>query len=531
MARIGGSGKSMQNALRDLFGATYQKTSRNLLFELDDSVVTTMIFPHEFLHFFFAHFESEFERRWGANPALCERFWRELGGSYEGADLLRRHPHLKNRRDKSHLIPVVLHNDAGPFAKKQSAYTLSFRSVTGIGSELEVCWLICSWVKALFYLFQNRCWHYLDWSWDACAEGIFPLSFPGCVPFPAGSWRAEMAGKPLAQGRDGYNWCLGLIGHKCDTEHFANDLNLPHWNCEEPCGWCGSNRSNMPWTDVSQHAAWLATVHGPVEFANRHRLCAHPLWRSKFLCVLFYIFWFDCLHVLDNNGVCSHIIGNCLWSVLVFRQLPGCRNYEEALAELRRRIQLHYRTHRVTSQIPPLRRENLVSVSGTYPCLHGPGVKAANTRHLMPFVAALMEELDDGSEWAYHRRRVASYMDRLYAILYDGPMFLSAAEKLELKQVSHRLLLHYVWLSAWSARRGKLWWNFVYKFHYMYHLVQQANLINPRFAQSYTEESLVGKIMLIYKASCNGPFFAHVQRTVLKKWLSGLQCNFGEIFS
>ena len=66
------------------------------------------------------------------------------------------------------------------------------------------------------------------------------------------------------------------------------------------------------------------------------------------------------------------------------------------------------------------------------------------------------------------------------------------------------------------------------KHHYVGgHLGAQAELVNPKFVQTYGSESLVGKICLIYKSSQNGPFAAGLQDKILSTYRLGMLINYG----
>lgn len=64
------------------------------------------------------------------------------------------------------------------------------------------------------------------------------------------------------------------------------------------------------------------------------------------------------------------------------------------------------------------------------------------------------------------------------------------------------------------------------KLHYLGHLPDQANLMNPRGVRNYVEESGVGHYAHVYHSATNGPYEAVVQRTVLLKHMLALQLQF-----
>ena len=56
----------------------------------------------------------------------------------------------------------------------------------------------------------------------------------------------------------------------------------------------------------------------------------------------------------------------------------------------------------------------------------------------------------------------------------------------------------------------------------------QARLVNPRYVQTYSGESLVGRVERMYAAAANGPFHASIQLTVLRKYLVGMEIRMND---
>ena len=77
-------------------------------------------------------------------------------------------------------------------------------------------------------------------------------------------------------------------------------------------------------------------------------------------------------------------------------------------------------------------------------------------------------------------------------------------------------------LNAFSFGRGEVSWWISPKVHYMQHFEQQADLINPRYTQCYAEESLMGRIAKIWRATAVGQYANIIQRAVLIRYLTVL---------
>lgn len=78
-------------------------------------------------------------------------------------------------------------------------------------------------------------------------------------------------------------------------------------------------------------------------------------------------------------------------------------------------------------------------------------------------------------------------------------------------------------------RTGLCLWNIKPKLHYLQHLVLQAGLINPRYTQNYKEEGFVGRLAVLYRSCANGPFHRTAQKSVLTKYIVGLQMLLGNM--
>ena len=56
-----------------------------------------------------------------------------------------------------------------------------------------------------------------------------------------------------------------------------------------------------------------------------------------------------------------------------------------------------------------------------------------------------------------------------------------------------------MWLAWEATSAGRLMWKLIPKIHYWMELAFQANAINPLFVTTYSGESMVGRVMNMYK--------------------------------
>ena len=185
------------------------------------------------------------------------------------------------------------------------------------------------------------------------------------------------------------------------------------------------------------------------------------------------------------------------------------------------RLKAFYEERPGCARMSPLRLTNLEADG--WACLKGQCVKAANTRALAPFFASLAAEMYNGeTEYGRSTQRAARCMQRMYDILYTAGTFLSPAENAEVRCVCLRFGACLQTLRELARREHFLAWNLTPKCHYSQHLPMQAQLLNPRWCQNYSEESQIGSTTLAWRKSATGHYRRVTQRLVLIKRLVAL---------
>ena len=430
------------------------------------------------------------------------------------------HPHLRGKSpsDLQTTLPLNFHVDAGPYSKRLSAYTFSWASVFAIGSELETRLLIATWTKGHSDA-PERVWAEVWESFCLLASG------------------RDAEGLPLATDTEGRLWCGIVAFGLADMEFWVVDVGMKGYNHNELCGWCFTNRTDKPWTDLGSSAAWQRHRCDNDQFLARlrpgHGLLSWPglnMWMCRI----------DPLHINDYKGVSSLIFGSIVWDIarpdnagFFSTVVGGCASLGDRFQALDSLYCSHSKAFGVSHRLPPISMRALfgdLSPQSEFPQLRGPGVKAASTRASMPYILWLAIRFDDGSEVARHRRIVAETCVEWYRLIYRAGIVLTASEYDAQLKLVVRCLRSYMWLAWESQSRGLLLWKLIPKLHYWMELAFQANSINPRYAQTYAGESLVGRVMTMYKLSFFGPFRRVIQEKILKKYLIGLEIKFAGCF-
>ena len=219
-----------------------------------------------------------------------------------------------------------------------------------------------------------------------------------------------------------------------------------------------------------------------------------------------------------GNALANHVFGDREGDVL-----PGT-TVEERLAFLNADIAAFYSMQRVQNNLPVLKESHLRADG--FPELHGPGIKAANTRALLPFVVELQRRATTsiGSRRQKHMLKVAESLLEAVSTFYRAGCFLTPEEVVHVKHHLNRFGQNYQMLQVIDLAEQRATWKTTTKLHYVGggHLWEQASLINPRVVQGYRSESLVGELCGIYAQSLSGPFRDRVQHVALLKYRVGL---------
>ena len=164
--------------------------------------------------------------------------------------------------------------------------------------------------------------------------------------------------------------------------------------------------------------------------------------------------------------------------------------------------------------MPPLKVANLRQDIGDVE-LHGPMIKAARTRCMLPWVVTLVDEFFEGENPMDKAIRKTVYaLQGLYATMYSAGMFFTDDEKALFRA-------HLATLGRWmpeaqrlGSDRGDPVFTIFPKSHYAQHLDEQCDLINPRYVQNYMDEGFIGKITRVWASCLNGPWKKNAARVV-----------------
>ena len=200
----------------------------------------------------------------------------------------------------------------------------------------------------------------------------------------------------------------------------------------------------------------------------------------------------------------------------------GGGNQEASMAMLNHEISEFNSTYAVSDVVPTLTMSHLMDSSTpgqTYPILHGKGVKAANTRHLVPFLMMMSQRLNDGSIYKTKRAKLFWNLHCFYDLMYSAGAVLTPHEAGFMRKYIFSCCKYYVWLALDNQRRAIVAYNIVPKLHYFAHIALRADYLNPRVVQTYLQESLMGRVCLMWRQNLAGSWHEIGQKTFFRRYL------------
>ena len=156
--------------------------------------------------------------------------------------------------------------------------------------------------------------------------------------------------------------------------------------------------------------------------------------------------------------------------------------------ELFARIRAVYEERGTTSRLQNL-HVKMYTHRGQFSCLTA---KAAESRALIPVLLQICKEegVDSRSERDTHRILMLQYLDRVIRIIMEGDLVLSDAEADAALEAYEDFLQHYHVLARWSIEKGVRNYNFVFKHHHLWHIIDHCRAINAKYIWAYEFEDL-----------------------------------------
>ena len=467
--------------------------------------------------------------------ADIKEFWKQV--SNEDPKLYK-NPVLKENREN--YMPFVLHADKGPHAKQDSLHTISMYSLIAQARRLgvdESSFMLCA-IPNSCLVTTKKCkdlslanveptmdtiGKVLAWSFKAWFAGLHP--FTDAFGHPLLQDRLAKAGQRICQnGMRCIIWAL-----PADCEHNSVEYGLPNYNSNSPCMRCKCNRSDTPWNDFNHNADWRSKPYTKQE-VHDEPMTSH--WVLSIPGVNHWTFAYDFMHCADL-GFSSASVANVFYDV-VYKHLPG-RKRSEKIAQLLDLVHQAYDDLGITEgRISKLALSHFCDADAPhqhYPDLMHSATKAKQTAYLVPVCLKLCEKFNDGSDYCMWRHKCLKHLCNLCKISEEADLFFTHEEFRQYDSNVHKFLQYYNKLSYHSysldnARVGHFQWGQIPKMHFLCHISEDAQFLNPRAVWAYPGEHLVGNATKLAAACLAGLQPYQVPNTICKKYQIGKHLQF-----
>ena len=482
LASVGTGGKHPKNYARDIMRLVLQGTTVPPLFWYPVRVwcpvtqrqeTTNMPFnlPHRMLSSMGTALDDKF---------LAERMAPEYHAVFAGAC-------NKLGLDPATTIPIGLHGDGVPFTKHDSVELLSYNFLgEPMGDRIPFSGISKMYTCKCGCLGRHTFDDMLEvfvWSLRALLCGTHPAVGPRNEPLTDAALLKVSGAKlqcPPAL----------LCQVRGDWPFLKQLFSVPVWNNFCICWLCYADKDERSYKDGRSNAKWRARRKQWYEFFQELRakgLSPSPLFSAPgfqlFMIVL------DWLHIVDL-GIAQDLIG-CFFHECI--RLPG-QTKAANLKALWVRLREFYRTAKASCRLDNL-TEEMFEKPGKSPKLRA---KGGETRQLIPFAAALSEELAQNTQ-SQHWRNVAGVLQRLFACCkhIDAAKFNAEA----LATSSRELCILWSALEEEASTNGKLLWVKKPKVHLFQELCeyQACNLGTPEQFWTYRDESWCGHMSIAAK--------------------------------
>ena len=327
--------------------------------------------------------------------------------------------------------------------------------------------------------------------------------------------RQALAGTDLAGGQFAV-----LCVIKGDLVDFAKVLKLRHYNAKALCDFC-------PALNDDTDPALACNNYGP-GCAWQNRCFSREEWRSLYKDKFLHPIFNDLEHMSQHNveadelhvmflGTVQYLLGSILW-LLVCRLLPGAK--QEAMGTLWSFIVVCYSDLNVRNQFSKINISSFIDpkkINTEYPRLKGKGMECRD------LVLPMLHAWRDMAPPDYPQYElVLNTLELQLAIQrtlwdHDHQAFLPVDVAKNLKGHVCEFLTTYSKLAV-AADAGKdLLWNMPSKFHWLWHLGDKAQFLNPQLGCCLIDEYFVGKIKTIAHSCASGTPATLVPLSVVDK--------------
>ena len=384
----------------------------------------------------------------------------------------------KESLKKAKCIPVIIHGDGVEFVDNDSLEVLSVGPLLGTGDSMDCMFCIGAFPYSVTHKIKAAGTRVVNATWKQ-PMGAIAESFTHCLNGHRGD------GKVIAGGYRFVIW--GITG---DNEHHANFFGLPHWSMNDWCASCNCNTSSRNGL-VFGKRKWSEIAVVDDELSCRYS--ANPIFKVPGVTTASVED--DPLHDLYTHGVLGILIGSALHT-LIYREGPGRQKVPPAhrLSLIWQKIKEICHDLKITNEMSQLSLAHIHTPDKAHSSNPYFKAKGHHTKTILPAIAKLCAEANDGSDMNQHRNTALNAIANFCALLDVAPVVPSDSQAAMAVKFMDEFLVESEWLNSWAKKKGNLLFNIVNKHHYCWHLARKFKYLNPRWTWTFKTEDYVGKI-------------------------------------
>jgi len=545
LARLGTHGRNPQNCHRELlnFMKPYMKevpkpvrAGIHLLQTKGSHDMQVAELDFMPAHVWNGYIHDKFPEEWVKHvigePGEIEAFWAHVMSQPDDPKWKAWGPTLMAKQGfPAKAIPYTLHEDAVPVFKKSSMHVQSSCPMLGSGSTLDrkqfmgAYWDTLRIKKSEEHEFdtEGESWKIHAWGIEAWFSGVHPPHDHEHQPWTRGTDGFNMKGTPIAGGYFGVPWHA-----RADLDALATHLGMEHTSSHHICHCCPVSRpragmpENMLWTYFKPDMLWkqMLWCNNDAGWREHHPNC-HVMFNTLCMgpntCNMP-----DTTHVV-NLGVAQHVSANVMHLLVYHKWIlnENMGNVENRTRSLWGMIQEHYQVVKAKTQLNKLVTSMWTDPSKPHQVYPELKAKAKETEHVCQAMLWIWKQEKNDSD---HDGMVTMMLEGLcmfFDLCHKPGHFMSAQDADQMLQAITRCLLAYTWLGENYSQGGYMMFNMTPKFHYWWHIGDQAKFMHPRHGWTLMDEDFVGRMAIIGKKSACGVKIALMSNNVLLKWLRG----------
>jgi len=457
----------------------------------------TVILPHEVLYQLHKQGGTVWKKAMygpGRGPDEFAQFWRQERELHPEDPIFRIPVPKQEQQFKLH-APTGIHGDDVRDTRDDKVCVISWNCIMSLAASWDSRWLFsCLSYRRLSG--RATLWEIirvLKWSLYWARKGVFPDVDHEDNPWPAGSWRAAMAGSPLAGPTAEESVKLAFAQMRGDNDFYAFLMGWNSYRHNDLCNRCRASKvdTDRIWTDFSDNAGYLATLLTTAEFlalqAENSPVTEIEGWTLDRTAN-------DPMHGL-NLGTDQHVCGNVLYDEARESGRPK-KDWDLILEERWHAFQRFCRRHGYQASLPQFTLRNIgMDKSSGHPLMNA---KAAKVRVLLRHLAHVTYHwsLDDESRYSKTRSLCLWAINTFHHCMESSGRVFSDDMARQAVCAGRTFLVTYSSLSRMSVDAGRRQWHLVPKHHYFVHTLLDIELTkrNPKFGACWGDEDFVGRI-------------------------------------